>query len=126
MFVQVLIGEEEEEKRDAQERMLISRDLYGSSLSFCRSFFLTHTHDRWEIVEDIEEKSCRKPIASACLANERCQRSAERARDKYQKNDRKTTTTTTTAESISRGLIKKKKKYNIEKLYKHELNGFYH
>ncbi len=87
-------------KNEEEERMLISRDLSDSFLPF----FLIYTYRRsmLDCLRQRKKKSYYRPRALTCVADDRCQRSRERERDKYQKNDRKTTTTTTT-QPIHRG-----------------------
>jgi hypothetical protein len=114
MFVQVLI----EEKKKEEERMLISWDLYIYRLF---SFFLSCTYDRCKIVKGNEEKSCWRPIVPSYLANERCQRTTERERDKYQKMTEKQQ-----QQHSNLSLVDRKKMYNIQETDKHALNGFYH
>lgn len=83
MFVQVLI----EKKRKRRRRRSKGKNAHLKRFIWLFSFFLAHTytHDRCKIVEGNEEKSYCKPIASTYLANERCQRTTERERNKYQK-----------------------------------------
>jgi hypothetical protein len=79
MFVQVLTEKKRRRRRRRRKNAHLKRFIW------LFSFFLRHTYDRYKIVDGNAEKSCLKPIALACLANKRCQRPAERERDKYQK-----------------------------------------
>ena len=93
MLLQVLTGdvEREREKKSPKEKPKKEKKNRAENahprrciwVFFFPSFCLMRTIDA-RIGEGNAGKSCRL-IAIACLANERCQRQTERARDKYKK-----------------------------------------